>query len=1004
MAAPKSLSFGEQLQRYRRDRGLSQEELAERAGLSARGIRALEQGERRHPHKDTVRLLAEALGLSPGERASFEHAVSLAISGTVQGRAAPPVGGFLGAVPAAPIIARQDEVAHLLRVLDDVERRGGRLIMLAGEPGVGKTRLAQEVALATDTGGFLVASGRCYEVEQSVPYYPFLEALTRLHADTLPSIRATVPQTWPYLESLLPGRPRAVGTSDMGGQDAQQRLFWAVSGFVEAAAVTAPVALLLDDLHWADDSSLKLLQHLARQTRGSRVLLLGTYRDTEVGRLHPLQRTLHDLHREGLLEEVQVRRLDQEGTARLTAVLLGSTAVSNEFAQLVHEHTEGNPFFTQEVIRALVARGDVFRQDRGFDRQAIQEIQVPRSIRSAVGERVSRLSCRAQDVLHEASVLGQVFGFDDLCAMGKRTEEEVEEALDEAIGAVLVRATRGDEYAFNHALTQQTLYSELSPRMRRRLHAAVGDALEHLPESERRPRAAQIAWHFLHAGRAERALPFTMLAGDEAEAVYAHSEAEQHYRTALDLAQDPSDQRRAAEAMQKLGGILRRLARYDEALEMLEHAASLSGAVGDVAGEVRAMLEMGRVYHYRGRPEEGIARIQEAEAGLTRRFPTVKGSAVVADLYAALALDLWPMARYSEVLVAAEHAVTLARGEDYLRSRAVAMAVLGMALTMVGPLSEARRVLDEATTLLRFVGDTWWMANAVGNAGRALLDEGELSKGREYLERSLALIAPWHDRDEAAWTEGNLAEVSFLAGRWADARATYEGAIRMARDVHSQRHLSLVLVHLAEVCAAEGKWEEASGYIDEGLAIGETCSAVPALRKGQRLLAERDLEQGRALAAIDRLRPLLEVPERDWPRAFPPPILAEAYLELGDVGRAEELVRQRVQRFRGQNHRRALAVWLRVLGMILGRQHHWKESKQVFAEAVALARTMPYPYAEGRTLYEWAQVHLQCGEPERARNQMIEARATFRRLGARRDVQWTEQSLTNLFRPADPAP
>jgi tetratricopeptide (TPR) repeat protein len=640
-----------------------------------------------------------------------------------------------------------------------------------------------------------------------------------------------------------------------------------------------------------------------------------------------------------------------------------------------------------------VERGDVFQRDGVWDRRAVQEIEVPRSIRSAVGERVSRLSDQTQGVLHEASVLGQVFGFDDLLAMSGRAEEEVEEALDEALAAMLIRATSDDVYAFNHALTQQTLYSGLSPRRRNRWHAAIGEALECLPESTRRQRAAQIAWHFLQADRAERALPFTLLAGDEAEAVYAHSEAAQHYHTALDLAQDLNDQFGAAEALLKLGTILRRQARYDEALAMLERAASLSADVGDVAGEVRAIHELGLVQYYRGRPEDGIERIREAEAALMRRSPTVEESPLLADLYAALALDLWPLARNSQSLVAAERAVNLARQEHHSRSRAVAEGLRGMALTMVGPLFEARRVLDEATELLRVVGDTWWMANAVGNVGRAFLDEGDVSNGRECLERSRALIDPWHDRDETAWTEGNLGEACFLVGRWGDARATYEGAIRMARDVHSQRHLSLVLVHLAELSAVEGKWEEASSAIDEGLEIAATCGAVPALRKGQRLLAEHDLAVGRAEQAVNRLQPLLASAEGDWPRAFPPPVLAEAYLALGEVNRAEELVLQRVQRFWAQSHRRALSVWLRVQGMLLGQLQRWEEAEGAFTEAVSLARVMPYPYAEGRALHESGVSYLQRGERERARRRLEEALAIFRRLGARPDVERTEQIL-----------
>jgi tetratricopeptide (TPR) repeat protein/DNA-binding XRE family transcriptional regulator len=1001
MATHQVVPFAGQLRRFRRDRELTQEELAEQAGLSARGIRALELGERGAPHKDTVRLLASALGLTPHQRVAFEQAASVAASGPAQGGPAPPVGGFLGAVPVGSLIARQDEVSRLVGVLDEVTGGAGRLIMLVGEPGVGKTRLAQEVTVAARARKYLVATGRCYEPEQSVPYYPFLGALVAVYDAAPASIRAGVPKRWPYLEWLLPDRLQTAGVSELSDQGVQQRLFWAVSAFLQAVAAAAPVALLLDDLHWADESSLRLLQHLARESRGSRVLLLGTHRDVEVGRQHPLERTLHELHREGLLEGMRVRRLEQAGTAALAAAVLGGEELSQEFAQLVHARTEGNSFFTQEVMRALIERGDVFRRDRAWDCRALEGIEVPRSVRSAIGERVSRLSSQAQEVLHEASVLGQAFSFEDLWRMGKRGEEGIEEALEEALAAMLVRATSADEYTFNHVLTQQALYSELSLRRRNRLHLAIGEALAQLREPARRGRAAQTAWHFLQAHLGERALPVVIRAGDEAEAVFAHSEAEQHYRTALDLVRELVGPAREVEAevLEKLGIVLRRVARYDEALDVLERAAELSARTVDIAGEARATHEGAMVHYYKGTQDLGLVRIRALTERLEQHPLTAESSRALVDLYTALAVEcLWPTARYTEALSATERAVELARTADYARSPAAAEAATmrGMTLTMVGPLSDARVVLEEAGLLCATSKDRWWMINSVGNAGRAYLDEGEFGKGSECLERCRALIDAWQDRAEMAWVESNMGEVAYLQGAWVEARAKYEGAIRIARDVDSGRYLSYALLHLAELCAGEGNWEDAQGHIEEGLALGRLCSAVPAVRKAQRLLAEHDLAEGRPEQAVSRLQPLLGSPEHECPRAFPPPVLAEAYLDLGEVAKAEDLVLQRVRRFRAHGHRRALALWLRIQGKTLGQQQRWDEAERVFSEAASLADAMPYPYAEGRVLYESGLMQMQRGEPEQAPQRLEEALAIFRGLGAGPSIERAQLALHRL--------
>jgi class 3 adenylate cyclase len=374
------------------------------------------------------------------------------------------IGGFLGSLPDGRLVARDKELQRLVDAIDAVAGSRGRVVLLAGEPGVGKTRLAQEVTLQVRNRGFVVACGRCYEAERALPYYPFLEALSTLLTVAPDAVRREAPQRWPYLACLLPDQLGVPLPLSAETQEEHQRLFRSVAAFLQAVAETTPVALLLDDLHWADASSLKLLHHLATATASHPVLLLGTYRDVEVGRTHPLEAALRDLDRERLAERVMLRRLDGQGTRALIAETMGATEISDEFTALVHGRTEGNPFFVQQVLRVLVERGDVYREDGRWERKEIVEIDVPESVRSVIGQRVSRLSEPAQAILQEASVLGQAFTFDDLQALTSLAEEEIEEALTAAARAGLLRETAHDAYGFDHALTRQTLYGELTGR------------------------------------------------------------------------------------------------------------------------------------------------------------------------------------------------------------------------------------------------------------------------------------------------------------------------------------------------------------------------------------------------------------------------------------------------------------------------------------------------------------------------------------------------------------
>ena len=606
MTPAQGSQFGDLLRHYRRDRSLTQEELAEQATVSVRAISDLERGLKHRPRKDTVQLLADALHLSDDERNSFQLAAralnpshsrterlefpasapSLLPAGhdamhlpdreETETNQTLPIGGFLGALPDGPLVARIDEMIAMLGTVEAVERRQGRLMLVAGEAGIGKTRLAQEVTRAVYGRKFLVAAGRCYEPQRSIPYYPFLEAL-RIAFEAAPaSIRNQAGRRWSYLSRLLPEQLGTVVDAPSRGPEEQELLFRAVTGFLQAIADVTPVAILLDDLHWADSASLQLLHHLARQTRSSPILLLGTYRDVEVDPQDPLEATLRDLSREQLLEQVTLRRLEERDTAAFISTSMGAIEAESEFAAFVYRHTDGNPFFTQQVLRMLIENGSLYRRNGEWQRREIQEIEVPKSVRSVIAHRIAGLDQPAQEILHEASVLGPAFSFDDLLAMrvSDENDAELENAVDAALTGAstlgLVRMTGKDRYAFDHTLTQQALYAALSPRRRRRLHLLVGRALEKLPERKQRQRAAELAWHFLQGDDADKAIAYALLAGDRAEEVFAHLEAERHYRTALELINEiEAPETLEAQALEKLGAVLKISSRYEEGRSIL---------------------------------------------------------------------------------------------------------------------------------------------------------------------------------------------------------------------------------------------------------------------------------------------------------------------------------------------------------------------------------------------------------------------------------------------------
>jgi tetratricopeptide (TPR) repeat protein/transcriptional regulator with XRE-family HTH domain len=1011
------LTFAMLLRRYRLAAGVTQEELAERARLSVRGITDLERGARRAPRKDTVHLLAEAFALSAPERAAFEAAArrhliqqpqpepersdgdqmppsSSPDATTAPAPASAPVyGGFLGALPAGPLVGREPELRRLLATLEVVATGKGRLLLLAGEPGVGKTRLAQELMVRTQERGFRALTGRCDEQYASLPFFPFVEVLTGSWRLASPALCQIANTRFAELGRLLPLPLPVPPQSEM--QEPRLRLLHTVAGFLQALAAEGPLALLLDDLHWADSASLDLLAHLARTLRGDRVLLLGTYRDVEVGRQHPLESTLTSLTRDRVVELITLRGLPPAGTGELIRARFGVDEVSTEMRDLVHERTEGNPFFTEEVLSALVEQGAIFRAGAGWDRKAVAEIAVPQSIRSVVGQRVGRLATEAQELLRLASVLGQEWELAVLLGATEQDEAQVLDHLDAALAVRLLeerRMGRDERYGFVHALIGQALYEEVPRHRLRRLHLRAGEALERA-RGERPETWAELARHFLAAGDEARASRYSLLAGDHAAGLYAHAEAVQHYEVALELLEQTSDEIGAVQVCGTLGPELRQLGRFEAALAVLERAAARWQATGDLEGLGRVTAEIGLAHTGKGTPQEGIRRLQEVLPLLEARGP----SAALVALYDALAFQ-FISGRYTDYLMTGERLAELAGGLGDSRMVARAGFHRANALALLGQVGEALGVSEETISSTQDSGDPLVLAYAFSVKGYIQIFRGKFDSASRCIQQSIAIAERLGDPFLVALVTAVSQCMLFLfRGDWVQARKSIEQVVATSVQLGETLFSSYALLALGTLCMVEGQWEEADRHLEAAAGCAMRGSDMQGLRHTARALAELAVLEGQPDAAVARLVPLLDRPGlEEFDVTYFLPVLAWAYLELGDLAQAEQVIGQALRRARAEQLGLMLVDALRVQALVAARQGRPAEATQALDEGMALARAMPYPYAEARQLELSAGLRRDGGKTGAACEQLEAALCIFRRLGARKDVEHTEQQLAAL--------
>jgi len=763
---------------------------------------------------------------------------------------------------------------------------------------------------------------------------------------------------------------------------------------VREVCAERPVALFLDDLHHADSASVDLLAHLARHTRTDRVLPLGTYRDVEVGPEHPLRKAVRELDREQLVEKVEVLRLGREETAALMRDRLPEAEVSEQFSGLIFDRTGGNPFFTVEVLKALIERGDPFLWEGHWLSKDMQDFAVPESVSEAILERVSRLRPETRQALEEASVLGQVFVLEDLMAVVGLGEDDVEEALEEAEAFGLVGAAKV-RYVFDHALTQQTLYAGLSPARRERLHRAAAEGMERLGEKARRKRAAEISRHFVQGSSLERALLYALLAGEEAEAAFAPGEAERQYRAALYLADEVGDDPSAAEALENLGRLLTTTVRYDEALSALEKASDIHRARKDQEGESRVEAKIAHAHFRQGTKDEGAARLSAYLMSLDKPEASEGSRRAMAALYCALARLYIARRRFAESLDAAKRAASLSREVEAIGLLADAEMVRGTALLWLDAPDEGVEALEEAVLLAEDSG----ALDALGTAALLLhlvyMVRGKFDRSRGHAERGAAIAKKTGDTDLLSMHTANLGLQLYYLGDWREAQGYLERAVQLERSTQLSYFSSLPHAYLGVLYKARGAWEDASRCFSEAAALAREADVKGQLPYAECRLAEMDVLQGRPTEAIARLQP--RVSEMQWQyEVVLLSVLAEAHADMGDAAEAEKVVDLAQTRARLIRNRvdglEASRVRAKVLAM-LGRR---EEATAALDEALPLARSMSYPYAEARLSSEYGMLHLRERERARARERLRAALEIFRRLGAKIDAEQTTRALQKL--------
>ncbi len=731
-----------------------------------------------------------------------------------------PVVAILDALSRGRLVGRNPELAEARELWQRAREGRGHAVLLSGEPGAGKTRLAREITIQAAVDGAVVLYGGCYEYEAATPYLPFVEAFRRWVRDEKNDehLREILGDTATQIAKLAPEIETRLGPfperQELAAHEERLLFFDAVVQVFSNIARRQSLLFYADDLHWADRGTLWLLGHLLRQLRDERVLILGAYRETELDRAHPLAKSLVDWNRERLTTRIALRRFSESETGDQLGALLGEQ-VSGEFAVAVHRETEGNPFFVEEVLKALIERGSVRRESGHWRRCDMEEMLIPQSVKEAIGNRLDRVSQNANEVLRVSAILGKVFTFEDLSAVVELNEDILLDALDEATGAQLIAAS-GDSFSFTHDKIREVLYEELNPIRRRRLHRHVAEGLERNRETICCT-VEKLAHHYIKAGDHQRGLEYAKQAAAEAARVFAFEEAIAAYGRARDCAEVlglTEEQIAQEEAIGKAfmlhGDTILAAEHFERALALAtdpatrvrlqSQAASSLVTTGDPRGSeyVREVLQVldpvkspletanalateARFHHLAGRHKKAIELLMRsielvaptAEADHVSPF----AATVISQIYPYTAGGYQHYGLYDE--------------SNHWARRAIAF-------------GEKHNILFAQASGIEFLGEN-------------CIHTGDFEAGLEYAKREIEIANKLHSRERRAWTHYYTAQCRLFLGETELAERELLDGITLAEAIGENRVLSLFRPSLAVVQAVQGRFDEALQTAEENL-------------------------------------------------------------------------------------------------------------------------------------------------------------------------------------------
>lgn len=925
----------------------------------------------------------------------------------------------------APLVGRSAELALLSHTIDEAAKGVGRSVFLVGEGGIGKTRLATAAADRAAKRGWTVAIGRSYPVETGVPYALFSDALLPLVRKLEPATLAVLTRGGAaelgYLFPSLgaPGdRERASAGADPS--ELKARLLWNFTQFLGRLATKQPLFIVLENLQWADASSLELLHFVARQITNQKIVLLGTYNEAERDLNPVLRSTEQSLLSLGSLTVQKLAPLQVADVEDVVQQTFGvDRNATRHFSAMLYEWTRGNPFFVEETLKSLVDSGVLTQRDGRWTGWEMETLHLPSTIRDVVKARVDRLSPDARKLANLAAVIGTRAAHDTLASVAGLSEAEIIAGLDELLAQRVLEETGSVDaiyYDFTHPLLQQVIYADLGQARARLLHATVAEALEQVYGNSAVSHADELALHFARAHSqplARKAVRYLYAAGRGAIERYANREAANYLAAALEhLDKDPtiSDAPRE-EILTTLARTRQRLGEYDAAMALWTRARDDTAARGERGAVADIEHRMGLACYWSGKYADALAHY---EAGLSEASASADRETTV-RLRLAKGIALQDLGRLKEAQAEVEGALaSAAEGgmqNDALLSRA--HRALLLLYTWTGPLELAREHGTQA--LAHAEAARQRMLEWTAHWGMALLAgvSGDAPTFLEHLAASDRLAEQMHSPLLPLWSAELRVQYHSGTGDWDAAIEIAEPTITLAKSLNQRMLLPRLYVWSGLIYLWRGAEVKAKEYFDEAWKLagaekagslegaGERALDVPSIIPAHLGMASYYIAKGNCAEAVRIGEAGLTIADRTgsmvWALQWLLPTIGEAALQGRDFDTAAVHL-ARMRRDAGRLHHRLGLAYADACDGLLARfrDHDPARAIELMQSSVEQLEALPFLPQAARIRRRLAGAFVEVGDREEGMRQLRKAHDVFARLGATVELEGTREEMREL--------